>query len=186
MPTPLTFESRITLLCTEDVEELDIAEVFEVVLNKLNPEYYNKLIIACQEQRGFNHCMDNDTSAVLGSIKNGKIILNQEPAKIIYSYIGYIFSWATARKNPEVGINFGVVRDSVFKLVINRNSLFTDIIENYSQTATIAKHLQNRSNYSRQDLSKYYTPEQLYEAYAGYKSREECLELWTTSTEKQL
>ena len=186
MPTPLTFESRITLLCDEDVEELDVAKIYEIALNRLNPVYYDKMIHACQEQDGFNNCMYKVTSSMFNRIHNGKIMQNATPVKIAYAYISCLFNWDTAYKTLGVGIQFSYVQDALYILTNDRFELFKDILNNNSQTAIIAKHLQNRSNYSRQDLSKHYTPEQLYEAYAGYKSREECLELWATSTEKQL
>lgn len=173
------FEHGITLLCREDVEELEIPDVFEAALNSIDHSLYNKLIIACQECNGFNAAIDLVRSVLMYAIGKPYYIVDHiTPEYLLATFLTSMFNWGEAEILPEVKVNFGKISTELLKRSGSGTSLYTDISNINTQQVSIANYLKNSELYPRTELIKYYSPTQICEAYKGYKSLDECTKLW--------
>lgn len=173
------FEHGITLLCREDVEELEIPDAFEAALSSIDPSLYNKLVIACQEYKGFNTAIDLVRSRLMLAVEDPDyIITNKTPEHLLATFLVSMFNWDKAERLPEVKVDFGTVDTELLRRIGFSGSLYTYISNVSTQQVSIANYLKNSELYPRTELIKYYSPTQICEAYKGYKSLDECTELW--------
>jgi hypothetical protein len=169
----------ITLLCCEDVKELDIPDAFEAALISIDPSLYNKLVIACQEYKGFNTAIDLVRSGLMFVVGEPHYIVDHKtPEHLLATFLTPMFNWDKAERLPEVKINFGTVETELLRRRGSSGSLYTYISNVSTQQVSIANYLKNSELYPRTELIKYYSPTQICEAYKGYKSLDECTELW--------
>lgn len=173
MNSPITVNTRFTFLCPEDLDRIDIDEVVKVVLDSLNPGYYQCFVNACIHTRD---SLNVSYGVAIEAIKkvmmhDGFIIPDVSVYAITHEVLDYSLSWEEIDEEKWSDIEFRI--EDIAKEVNEEflESLYTASI--YPELEYFIAVLKGKVSAE----TRVYSALEIRDFYNGHLSMEECEKL---------